>query len=208
MYFVVYDSTGKIVGHGFADETGTQITGLNVGSSYSIYPADCNLCHNSTHNVVFDHWGDNSNVRPRTFVAQSSPVSVDAYYKIVELGSSAQQPPTPSPPAVNGTSISSTPGTAVQTQPPAIAAANTGTIVTSVSTITIQNEKVIVIKHGKDIFEAPLVFVALTSGDDQQSNIMRLLSQNFENSHGHVEKLKLKHNQASKHQDHEESDED
>lgn len=94
MYFVVYNSSGTIIANGFADETGTMIKGLSVGSTYYVYPTDCNLCHNSTHNVVFDHWADDdSSNRPRGF-AVSTQQNADAYYKIVELGTMTPPPDT------------------------------------------------------------------------------------------------------------------
>jgi hypothetical protein len=96
MYFVVYNSSGTIIANGFADETGTIIKGLSVGSTYYVYPTDCNLCHNSTHNVVFDHWADDdSSERPRGFMVSSNiQQSADAYYKIVELGTVTPPPDT------------------------------------------------------------------------------------------------------------------
>lgn len=96
MYFVLYNSSGTIIANGFADETGTIIKGLSVGSTYYVYPTDCNLCHNSTHNVVFDHWADDdSSERPRGFVVSSNTQqSADAYYKIVELGTVTPPPDT------------------------------------------------------------------------------------------------------------------
>ncbi|HEX2556957.1 MAG TPA: hypothetical protein VHK86_01425 [Nitrososphaera sp.] len=103
MYFVVYNSSGAIIANGFADETGTIIKGLSVGSTYYVYPTDCNLCHNSTHNVVFDHWADDSSERPRGFTASSNTQqNADAYYKIVELGTM-----TPPPDTTNSTDDSS-----------------------------------------------------------------------------------------------------
>src|ERR1051326_633412 len=108
MYFLVYNSSGVIVAKGFADETGTSVTGLTAGATYGVYPADCDLCHNSTHNVVFDHWGDGSTARPLEVTAQStSAISLDAFYKIVELGSvptPAQASSTPSQPTTASTS--------------------------------------------------------------------------------------------------------
>jgi hypothetical protein len=103
MYFVVYNSSGTIIANGFADETGTVIKGLSVGSTYYVYPTDCNLCHNSTHNVVFDHWADDgSSERPRGFAVSSTQQNADAYYKIVELGTV-----TPPPDTTNSTDDSS-----------------------------------------------------------------------------------------------------
>jgi hypothetical protein len=93
MYFVVYDSSGELIANGFADESGTSIKGLSIGSTYHIYPADCDRCHNSTHNVEFDRWADGSSERPRGFaISSDAPVSADAYYEIVELGTATPQP--------------------------------------------------------------------------------------------------------------------
>ena len=101
MYFVVYDSSGDLIANGFADESGTSIKGLSIGSTYHIYPADCDRCHNSTHNVVFDRWADGSSERPRGFaISSDAPVSADAYYEIVELG-------TATPPDSDGTNTDS-----------------------------------------------------------------------------------------------------
>src|SRR5690606_27093221 len=41
MWFVVYDSEGNLLGGEFADETGTTITGLEIGSTYYVSPTDC-----------------------------------------------------------------------------------------------------------------------------------------------------------------------
>jgi hypothetical protein len=127
MYFVVYDSTGRIVAHGFADETGTQITGLTVGATYYLYPADCNLCHNSTHNVVFDHWGDGSTDRPKAFTVQANPISADAYYRIVEQGTSSAASTTTTTPSSN-TSTNTLPP-----PPPTSSSSSSGSSTTSTS---------------------------------------------------------------------------
>jgi hypothetical protein len=57
MYFTLYDAHGNVVATGFADESGKTITGLTPGAVYYIYPADCDLCHGSTHDVLFHYWG-------------------------------------------------------------------------------------------------------------------------------------------------------
>jgi hypothetical protein len=80
MYFVLYNSTGDIVWTGFGDENGQAITGLKAGEKYYVYPTDCNSCHESDHDVVFDHWQDGSTERPR---AVSVGESASAYYKFV-----------------------------------------------------------------------------------------------------------------------------
>lgn len=60
MYFVLYDATGNVVATGFADESGHTISGLTPGATYYVYPSDCDLCHGSTHDVVFQNWGTSS----------------------------------------------------------------------------------------------------------------------------------------------------
>ncbi|HEV2192886.1 MAG TPA: fibronectin type III domain-containing protein, partial [Nitrosopumilaceae archaeon] len=78
MYFGLYDSSWKIVQSGFADENGYTFSGLNASATYYVYPADCNMCHVSNHDVVFQYWGDNhSTVRPR---AATVGASLDAWY--------------------------------------------------------------------------------------------------------------------------------
>ncbi len=78
MWVILYDSAGNVVATGFADENGHTFTGLTPGATYYIYPADCKLCHSSTHDVLFDHWGSGGNTRPLAVVA--SGTTVDAWY--------------------------------------------------------------------------------------------------------------------------------
>ena len=78
MYFVLYNSSGNIVGTGFADENGYTFTGLTPGATYYVYPADCDACHGSTHDVLFQYWGaDTSSVRP---MAATVGESLAAWY--------------------------------------------------------------------------------------------------------------------------------
>ena len=78
MYFVLTDSSGKVLKSGFANEQGMTFTGLTPGVTYYVYPEDCDLCHGSTHDVVFQYWGDNvSSVRP---LAVTVGASLDAWY--------------------------------------------------------------------------------------------------------------------------------
>lgn len=74
MFFTLYGpDQSTVVATGFANENGYTFTGLNTNTVYYLYPADCDSCHNSHHNVYFDHWGDdNSNTRPRAVSAGSS----------------------------------------------------------------------------------------------------------------------------------------
>lgn len=60
MYFTLYDSSGKVVATGFADEHGHTFTGLNASATYYVYPADCDSCHGSTHDVLFQYWGNST----------------------------------------------------------------------------------------------------------------------------------------------------
>jgi hypothetical protein len=78
MWVALYDSHGNVVATGFADENGHTFSGLSPGSTYLVYPADCNSCHGSTHDVLFDHWGNGSTTRPLAVVANGS--AVDAWY--------------------------------------------------------------------------------------------------------------------------------
>jgi hypothetical protein len=77
MWFVLYNSTGWLVTSDFFDENGTTITGLNDGATYYIYATDCDECHGSTHDVVFDHWEDSGTNNPR---AVTTGTSSHAYY--------------------------------------------------------------------------------------------------------------------------------
>ena len=77
MYVALLDSSGKVVQSGFANEQGYTFTGLTPGTTYYVYPADCDNCHNSTHDVLFTYWGNNSTVRPLPATVGSS---LDAWY--------------------------------------------------------------------------------------------------------------------------------
>jgi hypothetical protein len=77
MYFALYDSAGNFLTGGFADENGFTFTGLTPGATYYVYPDDCNMCHGSVHDVVFEHWADGSTVRP---IAAMVGQSLDAWY--------------------------------------------------------------------------------------------------------------------------------
>jgi hypothetical protein len=80
MYFVLYDSSGKIVQTGFANEQGYTFTGLSRGSTYFVYPEDCDLCHGSSHDVLFQHWGSGINSNPIRPLAAMVGTSLDAWY--------------------------------------------------------------------------------------------------------------------------------
>jgi hypothetical protein len=77
MYFELQDSSGRLIQSGYADENGYTFTGLTPGVTYYVYPDDCTGCHGSTHDVVFNHWGDGSTIRPRAATVGSS---LDAWY--------------------------------------------------------------------------------------------------------------------------------
>jgi hypothetical protein len=79
MYVVLYDSNGTVAGTGFSNENGLTFTGLNPSATYFVYPSDCTLCHGSTHDVLFSHWGDgNTSTRPLAVTANDT--SVNAWY--------------------------------------------------------------------------------------------------------------------------------
>ncbi|MHB2036854.1 MAG: hypothetical protein ACYCPW_08975 [Nitrososphaerales archaeon] len=82
MYVVLYGSNGNVVQTGFANENGLTFTGLTAGVTYYIYPSDCDLCHGSTHDVLFQYWGTSSgtainSTRPLAVVVGES---VNAWY--------------------------------------------------------------------------------------------------------------------------------
>ena len=77
MYFILYDSQGNVVSTAFANEVGLVFSGLAPGATYYVFPEDCNLCHGSSHDVVFQHWGDGGTTRPLPAVPGSS---LDAWY--------------------------------------------------------------------------------------------------------------------------------
>jgi hypothetical protein len=81
MWVVLYNSAGTIVGTGFSNENGYTFSGLNPSATYYVYPADCDLCHGSTHGVLFSHWGDGpaaKDARPLAVIANGA--YVDAWY--------------------------------------------------------------------------------------------------------------------------------
>ena len=78
MWVVLYDSAGNVVGSGFADENGHTFTGLSPTATYYLYPSDCDLCHSSTHDVLFNNWGSGSTTRPLPVVANGG--YYDAWY--------------------------------------------------------------------------------------------------------------------------------
>jgi len=79
MWVVLYNSTGGVVATGFSNEGGLTFSGLNPSATYYVYPADCDLCHGSTHDVLFAYWGDNStSTRPLAVMANGT--YVDAWY--------------------------------------------------------------------------------------------------------------------------------
>ncbi len=65
MYFELYDSSGNFVRSGYADEHGHTFTGLNPLKTYYMYPTNCYACHGSTHDVLFEYWGNGNTDVPR-----------------------------------------------------------------------------------------------------------------------------------------------
>jgi len=79
MWVVLYDSAGDVVTTGFSNENGLTFSGLNPSTTYYLYPADCDQCHGSTHDVLFAYWGVNSTTtRPLPVMANGT--YVDAWY--------------------------------------------------------------------------------------------------------------------------------
>ena len=79
MWVVLYNSSGDVVATGFSNENGLTFSGLNPSATYYLYPADCDQCHASTHDVLFAYWGDNStSTRPLPIAANGT--YVDAWY--------------------------------------------------------------------------------------------------------------------------------
>ncbi|GEM_PF-1739948 len=78
MYVELWDAAGNVLASGYADENGWDFSGLNPSTTYYVYPYDCDSCHGSSHNVVFEYWGDNhSSARPR---ATLPGVKLDGWY--------------------------------------------------------------------------------------------------------------------------------
>ena len=78
MYFVLEDSSGNVLQSGFANEAGYTFTGLTSGTSYYVYAENCDLCHGSTHDVLFQYWAQgNSTADP---IAATVGTSLDAWF--------------------------------------------------------------------------------------------------------------------------------
>ncbi len=78
MYVELYDSSMTPVQSGYADENGYTFSGLNPLSTYYVYPDDCDNCHGSPHDVVFQYWGDtHTSERPRQ---SSTGQQLNAWY--------------------------------------------------------------------------------------------------------------------------------
>jgi hypothetical protein len=77
MYFALINAGGTVVATGFANENGLTFTGLVAGATYYLQADDCDGCHGSTHDVLFNHWGNNDATDPIAIVAGSS---IDAWY--------------------------------------------------------------------------------------------------------------------------------
>jgi hypothetical protein len=78
MWVVLYGSNGTVVGSGFSNENGLTFTGLNPSATYYIYPSDCDLCHGSTHDVLFSNWGNGNTTRP--LAVSANDTIVNAWY--------------------------------------------------------------------------------------------------------------------------------
>ncbi|MFY3742093.1 MAG: hypothetical protein HMLIMOIP_002557 [Candidatus Nitrosomirales archaeon] len=80
MFIMLMDSSNAMIQKGIVDENGYAFTGLKKGATYYVYPADCDGCHGSEHDVDFRHWKDGSTARPRAVTTGSS---VEAYFAFV-----------------------------------------------------------------------------------------------------------------------------
>ena len=83
MWFVLYSSNGTVLQTGLSNENGYAFSNLNPNLLYYVEATDCDTCHNSTHDVVFNHWED-GNTSPLIMVAPGC--SFDAWYNFVPLG--------------------------------------------------------------------------------------------------------------------------
>lgn len=79
MYFVLYNSAGAVVATAFTNENGYTFTGLTPGATYYVYPSDCDNCHGSNHNVVFEYWNGNPSETTRPMAATVGQ-ALDAWY--------------------------------------------------------------------------------------------------------------------------------
>ena len=78
MFFQLYDSSGNLLQSAYADEAGYTFTGLTPGVTYYVWADNCNLCHGSTHDVVFQYWGAHtSTANP---IAATVGSNLDAWY--------------------------------------------------------------------------------------------------------------------------------
>jgi hypothetical protein len=77
MYFALYDSSGAFIAGGFANENGFTFRGLSRGVTYYLYPEDCDMCHGSAHDVVFEQWENGSTANP---ISVSVGENLDAWY--------------------------------------------------------------------------------------------------------------------------------
>jgi hypothetical protein len=80
MFIMLMDSSNGMLQKGIVDENGYAFTGLKKGATYYVYPADCDGCHGSDHDVDFSRWKDGSTERPRAVTTGSS---VEAYFAFV-----------------------------------------------------------------------------------------------------------------------------
>jgi hypothetical protein len=81
MWVTLYNSDGTVAATGFSNEDGLTFTGLNPSATYYLSPSDCDLCHGSTHDVLFSYWGSGtsgSDTRPLPLIANGT--FVDAWY--------------------------------------------------------------------------------------------------------------------------------
>ncbi len=77
MYFALYNSAGTLIATGFANENGHTFTGLTPGATYYVRAENCDSCHGSTHDVLFNHWGNGDTTDPLQVIAGTN---LDSWY--------------------------------------------------------------------------------------------------------------------------------
>jgi hypothetical protein len=89
-HIVLYDSSGQLVQSAFANEQGTTFTLLTSRATYYVYPEDCNLCHGSNHDVVFQYWGVGSSTTSLA-PSRNEPRRLVILYQQLRLGPEYRQ---------------------------------------------------------------------------------------------------------------------
>ncbi len=86
MYFASTAREACLIRDGFSNEDGYTFPGLTSGATYILRADDCDSCHGSTHDVIFDHWGDGNADRPYPGRCREQPRRVVHVHQRVLLG--------------------------------------------------------------------------------------------------------------------------